>query len=352
MRQAVYACVLTLLAGAPAAAQEYTVIGTSHADNSITEVNPVTGFRMRRFIYLPDDLRGETHEGILTRDSKTAYIAVPYKKQVLIFDVDTFKPRGVIESEFFSRPPHERRTSRFVDPQSTTADPHGLALNKDESKLYITLNVSNVPGVAVYDVKAGKVTKKIDTPVGNWLAVDPVTDKLYLPAGASDKVVVIDTKTDKVMTTIDVAKGSGPAGVGFASGSAFVNGDRDGSITVIDIATDKIVKVIQPGIKGGGRTIGSPDGRFAVATAGPKAFVIDAKTKEIVATLTISPEDMKGGHGYPLFSPDGNTLHVLNESSDNMVSFDMRDLKAPGKWSAESLGNNFFGGGIRVLAKK
>ena len=56
---------------------------------------------------------------------------------------------------------------------------------------------------------------------------------------------------------------------------------------------------------------------------------------------------MEGGHGYPVFSPDSNTLHVMNESSDDMVTFDMRTMKEIGERAP--IGGSPFGGGIRVL---
>ena len=56
--------------------------------------------------------------------------------------------------------------------------------------------------------------------------------------------------------------------------------------------------------------------------------MIDVATKEIVADLRISLDDP--GHGFPLFSPDSNTLHVMNELSNDMVTFDLRTMKPIG----------------------
>ena len=82
-------------------------------------------------------------------------------------------------------------------------------------KLYITLEFAQVPGIAVYDVKAGRVTKKIDTVIaGNYAWVHPKTDKLYFPT-RSDRVVVIDTKADRVVAVIPTLPGSRPNGVAF-----------------------------------------------------------------------------------------------------------------------------------------
>jgi DNA-binding beta-propeller fold protein YncE len=107
---------------------------------------------------------------------------------------------------------------------------------------------------------------------GNYLWVQPNTDKLYLPT-------------------------------------------RDNRVVVIDSKTDRVVNVIQPRAKGAGRVAASPDGRFVAATHGPEVSVIDVATKQIVADLKISPDDT--GHGFPLFSPDSNTLHVISRGRED-----------------------------------
>lgn len=221
-----------------------------------------------------------------------------------------------------------------------------MALNSDGSKLYITVQYAEVPGVVVYDVET-KAVKKIDTVIaGNHLGVHPRNDKLYFPT-RDDRVVVIDTKTDRILRIIRLHAGSRPNGVDFGgpNDEVWVNGDGDGSVTVIDPATDEVITVIQPRISGRGRVAVSPDGRLAAAAQGPEVSIIDTRTKEILASLRISPDDT--GHGFPLFSPDSNTLHVMNESTDDMVTFDMRTMMQVG--GRTPIGGAVFGGGIRVL---
>ena len=340
-------CVLAFLAVAPTLAQDYTIVTVSHTDNKVSEVHPLTGETLREFV-VPGEWFGETHEGTVSPDSKTVYVSVPYAKHVVILDLDTFTQRGKIESEYFSRPPQARTFARIGRRESTSGDPHGVALNSDGSKLYITVEFAEVPGVVVYDVKAETV-KKIDTVIaGNYLGVHPRTDRLYFPT-RNDRVVVIDTKTDRILTVIQLHAGSRPNGVDFGgpNDEVWVNGDGDGSVTVIDSTTDKVITVIQTRVKGTGRVAVSPDGRFAAATQGKEVSVIDTRTKEIVASLRISPNER--GHGFPLFSPDSNTLHVMNETSDDMVTFDMRTMKQVGKRAP--IGGASFGGGIRVLKR-
>jgi YVTN family beta-propeller protein len=324
-------------------AQKYTIVSVCHTENKVAEVDPATGKTLKSFI-VPGEWVGETHEGAITRDGKTMYVSTPYQKQVLILDLDTFKQKGVIESEFFSRPRETRRFARIGERETTSSDPHGVALNNDESKLYVSVEFADPPGVVAVDLKTGKTTK-IETggAGGNYLWVQPKTDKLYLPT-RDNRVVVIDTKTDRLLRSIPVQ--GGPNGVDFSpNGEVWVNGDRDGSVTVIDSKTDQVVKVIQPRAKGPGRIAASPDGRFVAATHGPEVSVIDVTTKQIVADLKISPDDT--GHGFPLFSPDSNTLHVMNEFSNDMVTFDLKTMKQAG--GRVPIGEASFGGGIRIF---
>src|SRR5213075_876285 len=123
-----------------------------------------------------------------------------------------------IETELFKRPPQQRggRAGAPAGPPNTSASPHGMSLNNDGSKLYIGTENAEIPGVIIYDTKNCKVLGKIDTLLegGHYLQIQPRTDKLYYPNRTDNRVVVIDTKTDKITKIIPVA--GGPVGVGFS----------------------------------------------------------------------------------------------------------------------------------------
>ncbi len=221
-----------------------------------------------------------------------------------------------------------------------------MALTPDGSKLYITVQYAEVPGIVVYDVATGAIDK-IDTVIaGNHLGVHPRNGKLYFPT-RDDRVLVIDTSTDEILRVIPMHAGSRPNGVDFGgpNDEVWVNGDGDGSVTVIDSRTDEVVEVIQPPVSGPGRTAASPDGRLVAAAQGPEVSLIDTRTREILASMRFSPQDT--GHGFPVFSPDGSTLHVMSEYTDDMVSFDMRTMRQIG--GRTPIGGAVFGGGIRIL---
>jgi hypothetical protein len=342
-----------------ALAQDYTIVATSHTNATVYEVAPMSGKVLRQFDAStgPNAAKGndnalinkvpegvwlnEVHEGAITPDGKTIYISVPYAAHVLILDGPTFKEKGVIESAYFNRPLETRMFARNVQRLTSSADPHGLALNNDSSKLYVTLEFAEVPGIAVYDVKAGKIIKKIDTVVqGNYLQVQPHTDKLYFPS-KSDSVVVIDTKTDSILKVIPAPVN--PDGVDFApNGEVWVNSNTDGTVTVIDSKKDEVTQVIHTTGKGGGRVAISSDGRYAAAThtTTRDTTIIDAHTKKILATL-----DTGEGQGFPMFSPDNQTLFVGNEGGDIVVI----DLKSMRVLARNLVGTTPMGGGLRHI---
>lgn len=288
----------------PARAQGHTLIVLSHTNHTVYELDPATGKVLHEFV-APD----QPHEAAITADGATIFASIPAAAFVEIIDARTFKEKGRIESEYFKRTPQPRRAGRNgapPGPPNTSASPHGMSLNNDGSKLYIGTENADISGVIVYDVKAGKVLKKIELLLegGHYLQVQPGTDKLYYPHRTDNRVVVIDTKTDRITKIIPVE--GGPVGVAFApNGEVWLHEDGDGSVTVVDSKKDEVIKVIQTGGKGAGRMAVSPDGRFAASPHGESqdVAIIDAVNKTVLSTVKIGR-----GPGFPLFSPDSTKL--------------------------------------------
>lgn len=302
------------------AAQDHTIIALSHDDFTAYELDPATGLIVNRFT-----AENQPHEAVVTPDGRTIFVAVPREPAyVSILDAATFEEKGRIESEYFHRSPDQRRYgSEMIANRS--ALPHGVALNRDGTKLYVGVEWSEVPGLVVYDVPRGEVAGKIDLLLegGHFLAVDPRTDKLYYPHRDDDRVVVIDTRTDEVVKIIDVP--GGPVGVDFSpDGEAWVHSDRDGTVTVIDTSTDEVVATIDTGGRGAGRISVSPDGRFAASTRNDteNVAIIDVGKREVAGYVTLGP-----GPGFPLFAPDGTKLYVMVRGAGDVAVI---DLKADG----------------------
>ncbi len=333
-----------LLAASPTRAQDHTLVVLSHSNHTVYEVDPSTGRILHEFL-APD----QPHEAAITSDGATVFASIPMAGFVEIIDAKTFTEKGRIETEYFKRSPQPRRAGRSgapPGPPNTSASPHGMALNNDGTKLYIGTENADISGVIVYDVKAGKVLKKIDLLLegGHYLQIQPRTDKLYYPHRTDNRVVVIDTKTDRIVKIIPVA--GGPVGVAFApNGEVWFHEDGDGSVTVVDSAKDEVIKVIQTGGKGAGRMAVSPDGRFAASTHGESqdVAIIDAASKTVVSTVKIGK-----GPGFPMFSPDSSKLYVEESGNGDLVVIDLKTMAVAARWK---IGTDPFGGGIRTAGR-
>ena len=320
---ALFAGVAAIVVAQP---RTHTLVVLSHSNHTVYEMNPATGAVVHEFV-APD----QPHEAAITADGRTVFASVPAAGFVEILDAATFKERGRIDSDHF-----RRRDGK-------SASPHGMGLNADNTKLYIGTENADVPGVVVYDVKAGTVLRKIDLLLrgGHYLQVHPATGKLYYPHRNDNRVVVIDTKTDRILKIIPVE--GGPVGVAFApNGEVWIHEDGDGSVTVVDSKTDDVITVIPTGGTGAGRMALSPDGRFAASTHSDSqdVAIIDTAAKAVRATVKIGK-----GPGFPAFSPDSTKLYVMESGMGDVVVVDLAAMTVAARYR---IGTDPFGGGIRV----
>ena len=320
------------------AAGTHTLVVLSHNDHTAYELDPASGKILRSFKAID-----QPHEGVVSADGKTVFVAVPNGPVVSILDAATFKETSRIETPLFRRTPRRPANAAPDAPPQTSASPHGVALTNDGSKLYIGLENADVPGVVVYDVKTRQVIKKIDLVLngGHYLAIQPGTDKLYYPHRNDDRVVVLDTKTDRILKVIAV-KG-GPVGVAFRpNGEVWLHEDGDGSVTVVNSTSDEVVAVIPTGGKGAGRIAVSPDGAYAASTHSGSGDValIETASRQVVASVPLGK-----GPGFPLFSPDSTTLYVMNSGEGDVAVIDVAARKVTAR---HKVGVNPFGGAVRL----
>jgi len=360
-----FAITLCLVAAMTVFGQNHTIIVLSHNDHLVSELDPATGKVLHEF-KAPD----QPHEAAVSPDGKTVFVSIPLNASLVeILDGDTLKEKAKIDTPLFKKTPPVSRAARPSAAEAerggrggqrgnlaallaTTAMPHGVALNNDGSKLYIGIENADVPGVVEYDVKAGKVVKKIDLLLkgGHYLQIQPGTDKMYYPHRDDDRVVVLDTKTDKILKIIPVE--GGPVGVAFApNGEVWIHGDGDkavgeGWVAVLDSKTDEVIKTIQTGGKGPGRMAVSPDGKWAASTHGNSedVAIIDTAKKEVAGTVQVGK-----GPGFPLFSPDNTKLYVMNSGGGDVAVVDLKTMNVSARYKA---GTDPFGGGIRMAGGK
>jgi YVTN family beta-propeller protein len=327
MRRLLLALVPVLIAPAMAAAQAHTVVALSHTDFTAYEIDPATGAVVKTF-----KAAEQPHEGIASPDGGTYYVAVPNGPHVVVLDGRTFAQKAVVTSPYFS-------SSR----PNKSASPHGIAVTDDGRKVYVGLENADIPGIVVIDTATNRVLKKIDVVLkgGHFLAIQPKTGKLYYPMREDHRVLVLDTRTDAITKIIPIE--GGPVGVGFApNGEVWIHNDNDGTVHVIDSATDTVVHTVKDLGKGAGRIAVSADGRFAASTHGGSEDVtlIDARARAVLARIPLGR-----GPAFPIFSPDGSRLYVMSYGVGDLAVIDTAAQKIVARHKA---GVTPFGGSLRM----
>ena len=144
--------------------------------------------------------------------------------------------------------------------------PEAVAVNPVTDKIYVmSYYERSTPELTVIDGSNNTTsTIPMDTyPNSNWgttpIAVNPVTDKIYVAGPAEDangaytanQVEVIDGATDSVIGTVTLGSGSGGGESAIAvdpvTDKVYVTNENVGTVSVIDGATDTLTQTIQMG---------------------------------------------------------------------------------------------------------
>ena len=203
------------------------------------------------------------------------------------------------------------KTFDIVSTMQTPTPVHVMYVHKD--KLYAIAQgrrmMNQPPGVAVYDIATDKEISYTPIPLKEG---EPALghhacfagDIMYFanmgntaePWGST--IALFDTKTMKVIKTLEGPKGAGHPLVTPDSNYVYVSGHGDNRIFIIDTKTQEVVKKIRFGEKEG---VGhgcffSPDGRsyYVVSNVDNAVYAIDTSKGEVTARISAGefPNDM------------------------------------------------------------
>ena len=195
-----------------------------------------------------------------------------------------------LSRKFLVIDPKTRTITAAIDTEGTG---HWIAVLPDGSKAYVA-NKNDRPFVSVIDIKARKMIGKVDMPNGTQgITVSPDGKQVLAVDYKDPKFMVIDTATDKIVDTVAVEQnrvgpfrvkyspdgsklvtcdsqaglaniintadlhgkqtvltvGKTPFGIAFSADSktALVSNHGDGTISVIDLPSAKVVKTFKAG---------------------------------------------------------------------------------------------------------
>ena len=199
--------------------------------------------------------------------------------------------------------------------------PHGLAFAN--GKLYFTAEANK--RIARYDPASSTVDWQFETGQTTTHMVLPSKDArtIFTSNIGSDSVSVVEQKPDETWAQTVVAVGKGPEGIDLSPDGRTVWSahSRDGGVSVIDVATKKVIHTIDLGTKRSNRIKLTPDGRFALVSdleAG-ELVVVDAAARREIKRVPLGkmPEGI-------LIQPGGAVAFVAVNGDNHVAVVDLK----------------------------
>jgi YVTN family beta-propeller protein len=203
------------------------------------------------------------------------------------------------------------KETRRID-VSPLSRPHGLAFVN--GKLYFTAEADKK--IARYDPATDKIDWEFETGRATTHMVLPTKDArtIFTSNIGDDSVSAIQQGAGGAWTQTVIPVGKGPEGIDLSPDGRQVWSahSRDGGVSIIDIASKRVVQTIALGTKRSNRIKLTPDGRFALVSdldAG-ELLVLDARARREVTRVPLGkmPEGIlmpaTGGAAYVAVNGD------------------------------------------------
>jgi YVTN family beta-propeller protein len=200
--------------------------------------------------------------------------------------------------------------------------PYGVAVNPITHTLYVTNSNSSTISIIDYyryrfvaDQSFIQLTNKTvivgESPTG--IAINAITNRIYVSNEHSNTISVIDGKTNNVVKTILVGTGPFHLVVNPNTNMIYVANSDDNTISVIDGKTNNVVKTIIVGYSPWGLAI-DPDTNMIYITNNEhnKIYIINGTTNSVTAGVSI-----KNNSGYLDCKPGGEIL------SNSYITYDL-----------------------------
>ncbi len=204
---------------------------------------------------------------------------------------------------------------------SPLSRPHGLAFAN--GKLYFTAEADRK--IARYDPATDTIDWQFETGQGTTHMVLPTRDArtIFTSNISGDSVSAIQQGADGAWTQTVIPVGKGPEGIELSPNGREIWSahSRDGGVSIIDVATNKVVQTIALGTKRSNRIKLTPDAKFALVSdldAG-ELVVLDAPARKAITRIPLGK--MPEG----ILMPASGGLAYVAVNGDNFVA--VVDLK-------------------------
>jgi len=198
-------------------------------------------------------------------------------------------------------------------------EPRGIAITPDGLFAYVTDLSRHFSGnLSVIDTSTGRVVAAIPLPlVSSAIAIAPGGDLAY--AAHVGSLSVIDILTNRVIETINLGRGTVPEGITIAPDGALAyvadlgdHPDYAGTVSVIDTRINAVIATIVVGTDPSGVVVSGDGASVYVTNSGSDTVsVIDTSSNSVIAAVSVGK--------YPsgvAITPDSAFVCVTNIYSD------------------------------------
>jgi len=304
-----------------------TLLVLAKSDNTVAIVDPVTLQILARVAAGPDP-----HEIIASDDGKLAYISNYGGSDS---DLHTISVVDLVAQT--ALPPIDLGALRST---------HGLAFAG--GKLYFTAETNKVIGS--YDPPSQRVDWILGTGQdrSHMIVVSKNLEQIFTSNVNSGTISIIEHMHQRTgapapggprltWEVTNVPAGNGVEGFDVSPDGKeiWAANARDGTVTILDVASKKASQTIPVPVKGANRLKFTPDGKrvlisgLGAGSGGISFLVMDTSTRKEVKQFSFG-----GGAAGILITPDGSRAYVAVSASDKVAVVDLKTLDVVGQFSA------------------
>jgi YVTN family beta-propeller protein len=209
--------------------------------------------------------------------------------------------------------------------------PHGLQFVN--GKVYFTVEGSKVIG------SYNPATQHIDWILGigqnrtHMLVVAPDMSHIFTSDVNSNTITIIDPDKHADVsgwTETHIPVGKGPEGFDVSPDGKvlWAANAHDGTVSIIDIATKKVVQTVDAHVKSANRLKFTPDGRYVLISllGGTDLVVMDARSRGVIKRINLGD-----GSAGILMNPDGHLAYVAVSRGNYVSVINLETLQIEGR---------------------
>lgn len=208
--------------------------------------------------------------------------------------------------------------------------PHGIDFA--DGKVYFTAEVNKAIGHLDASGKQVEWVLGTGQNATHMVIVGKDAHRIFTSNIASDTITVIESDGSGgsgAWNETQVRVGKGPEGFDVSPDGkeVWAANSQDGSVSVIDVASKKVVQTIDAATKHSNRLKFSPDGKLVLISdaGGSELVILDATARSMKKKLIVG----RGPEGI-LVAPDGTHAYVATAQDNRVAVVDMKSLEVTG----------------------